>query len=206
VRGRSALKDRQRRNFLKMAVSATIAAMVTELGMPPATAACQCRSMRETGMPVEACSDRFNDPRASMTPTSNGCGAEGGFAITPNFFGVSVVGCCDYDDLCYSNCKRPKSNCEAVFGECLTGRCGAFGNSAAMYLFCLSVARTAATAHQFFGYAAWKAAQEYYCWCDCGGQCARFISGGQQGANLNPLPNNPWRGWDVAIGGYYGEW
>lgn len=171
-----------------------------------ATAACSCRPMRETGVQVENCSDRFNDPSSSMTPTSNGCGAEGGFSLPNSFFGVSVVGCCNYDDLCYSNCRRLKSDCENVFGECLTGRCGAFGNSAAMWLFCLSVARTAATQHAYWGYAAWKAAQEYYCWCDCDGQCARFISGGMQGINLNPLPQNPWQGWDVGPTGGYGGW
>lgn len=105
---------------------------------------------------------------AAYTPTSNGCGPEGGPAVPNyitywNFFGHTdvfpFVNACNNHDICYGTLGSNKNTCDANFLNDLTNICNDNGTTSFSRTYCKGLAYTYYYAVHWFGQSAFDAAQ-----------------------------------------------
>jgi hypothetical protein len=124
-----------------------------------------CLHKAATYAELQACSNKVPDP--SYTPTSNGCGPDGGPQIPNNPTGcgdTSFLEPCNAHDICYGTCGSNKDSCDHAFLDAMLEICS--GSSCAYS--CSQYANTYYGAVHNYGETAYESAQLAACaCCDC---------------------------------------
>jgi hypothetical protein len=103
-----------------------------------------------------------------ITPSTNGCGPEGGFHgydLVPDF---NFGGCCDSHDRCFGTCDQTFGSCNNDFLSCAVGKCVAdFWFQPKVALACSNIALFYYGAISAGGGSAFQAATKKHCDCKC---------------------------------------
>lgn len=115
-------------------------------------------------------------PKPGYTPSTNGCGPEGGTKFPGRIWGADFATACDGHDVCYGTCNRDRTHCDKEFNDDMHAACAAEGIATYLLTNCTRIADTYFSAVALFGGDAYDAAQSDACTC-CGGDACRKKDG-----------------------------
>ena len=121
------------------------------------------RHLRPRPARAAVCPERV--PYYNYTPTTNGCGPEGGVNVPGSIWGADFASACNGHDVCYGTCNRTQEHCDDEFRDDLHAACAAQGWATYLLTNCAQIADVYYAAVALGGQDAYETAQRDACIC-----------------------------------------